>query len=46
MCQDLAEYDPFAPLYVMGDGYYEVSLYDEPMEKYNWKEFLEADDYF
>lgn len=45
MCQDLAEYDPFEPLYVWDycDG---VELFDEPMEEYNWQEFLEADNYF
>lgn len=45
MYQDLAEYDPFEPLYMLeldGSEY----LDSEPMEEYNWREFLEADDYF
>lgn len=48
MCQDLAEYDPFEPLYIYSGNPYaeDVELVDEPMEEYNWQEFLEADDYF
>lgn len=44
MCQDLAEYDPFEPLYILElDG--SDWLADEPMEEYNWQEFLETDDF-
>ena len=41
---DLNEYDPFEPLYMWddGDGFW---LDSEPMEDYNWLEWLEADDY-
>jgi len=45
MCQDLDEYSPFEPLYVWNGGD-DFELMDEPMEEYNWQEFLEADDYF
>ena len=47
MCYDLSEYDPFEPLYVLASpcGYYngEVEIDSEPMEDYNWEEWLEAD---
>lgn len=43
MCQDLAEYDPFEPY--CWDGGTENEIFDEPMEEYNWQEFLEADDF-
>lgn len=46
MCQDLAEYDPFEPLLFDCGEYEEWIEYSYPMEEYNWREFLEADDYF
>ena len=47
MCQDIDEYDPFEVLIIHeGWGEYESYIYIEPMEEYNWEEFLEADDYF
>lgn len=40
MCYDLSEYDPFEPLMIWdgGDGEY---IDSEPMEDYNWEEWLE-----
>lgn len=43
MCQDLNEYDPFEPLYVLElDG--SDWLYDEPMTDYDWEEWLENEE--
>lgn len=42
MCQDLSEYDPFEPLWLMND-YYREELYDEPMSDEDWEEFLNFD---
>lgn len=39
MCYDLNEYDPFEPL--MFDVGQETYIYDEPMEEYNWEEWLD-----
>ena len=40
MCYDLNEYDPFEPIYVYYG--YETYIDSEPMEEYNWKEWLEG----
>ncbi|WP_230685841.1 hypothetical protein, partial [Streptococcus pneumoniae] len=42
MCYDLNEYDPFRPIYIWG-GYYEpeLELDSEPMDEYNWEEWLD-----
>jgi len=44
MCYDLNEYDPFEPLYVYSGNPYseDVELDSEPMEDYNWEEWLEV----
>ncbi len=43
MCQDLGEYDPFEPLILMEyDG--ETWIDSEPMNDYDWEEWLEVDD--
>jgi len=47
MCYDLNEYDPFEPIVLMehdGPEYMALSIYSEPMEDYNWEEWLENDD--
>ncbi len=43
MCYDLNEYDPFEPIYIWG-GYYEpeLELDSEPMDEYNWEEWLDT----
>lgn len=40
MCYDLNEYDPFEPLCIwnMGDEFW---IDSEPMDEYDWEEFLE-----
>lgn len=45
MCYDLNDYDPFHPIYVYSENYYdhELELDSEPMEDYNWEEWLEID---
>jgi hypothetical protein len=45
MCYyDLDEYDPFHSIYVYSDdGYWELDLDSDPMEDYNWEEWLEND---
>ena len=40
---DLNEYDPFEP--IIFDLYEDWQIDSEPMEDYNWEEWLEADDY-
>lgn len=43
MCYDLNEYDPFEPLMLLRyDG--ELEPYDEPMQPWDWDEFLEFND--
>lgn len=44
MCYyDLNEYNPFEPLILYEYGCYEDYVDSEPMEDYNWEEWLEAD---
>lgn len=40
MCHDLNEYDPFEPTFLLRENG-ELEPYDEPMNEYDWKEFLE-----
>ncbi len=41
MCYDLNEYDPFEPMIFDYDEYNEWFIESEPMEDYNWEEWLE-----
>jgi hypothetical protein len=46
MCQDLNEYDPFEPIVIYSIGYWgdiETEIKSEPMEDYNWEEWLEIE---
>jgi hypothetical protein len=43
MCYDLAEFDPFEPLFIMTDIYFGVELDSEPMTDEDWEEWLAND---
>ena len=42
MEQDIIDFDPFEPMIFDYDIYDEWIIYSEPMEDYNWEEWLEG----